>query len=89
MTARQLIGHIAQFACGFIKVSKYGVLELKTPKNTEKIIDSSLYYQKGLSKNDLKYRIDGILNRNQLTSKEITSGKTNGSQLVIERSLCD
>lgn len=84
MTARQLIGYIAQFACGFIKVSKYGVLELKTPKSTEKIIDSSLYYQKGLSKNDLKYRIDGILNRNQLTSKEITSGKTNGSQLVIE-----
>lgn len=84
MTARQLIGYIAQFACGFIKISKYGVLELKTPKSTEKIIDSSLYYQKGLSKNDLKYRIDGILNRNQLTSKEITSGKTNGSQLVIE-----
>ncbi|MGX7025877.1 hypothetical protein [Vagococcus hydrophili] len=84
MTARQLIGYIAQFACGFIKISKFGVLELKTPKSTEKIIDSSLYYQKGLSKNDLKYRIDGILNRNQITSKEIISGKTSGSQLVIE-----
>ncbi|MGO2207453.1 MAG: hypothetical protein ACTH4R_13335, partial [Staphylococcus xylosus] len=84
MTARQLIGYIAQFACGFIKISKYGVLELKTPKSTEKVIDSSLYYQKGLSKNDLKYRIDGILSRNQTTSEEITSGKTNGSQLVID-----
>ncbi len=84
MTARQLIGYIAQFSCGFIKVSKYGILELKTPKNTERIIDSSLYYQKGLSKNDLKYRIDGILNRNQITSKELVSGKNNGSQLIIE-----
>lgn len=84
MTTRQLIGYIAQFACGFIKVSKYGVLELKAPRSTEKIIDSSSYYQKGLSKNDLKYRIDGILSRNQTTSEEITSGKTNGSQLVID-----
>ncbi|MBO0442840.1 hypothetical protein JZO79_04405 [Vagococcus fluvialis] len=84
ITTRKLLGYIAQFACGFIKISKYGVLELKTPKTTEKIIDSSSYYQKGLSKNDLKYRIDGILNKNQLTSNEITSGKTNGSQLIIE-----
>lgn len=89
MTTRQLIGYIAQFSCGFIKVSKYGVLELKTPKSTEKIIDSSSYYQKGLSKNDLKYRIDGILSRNQTNSDEITSGKTNGSQLVIDNPFID
>ncbi len=89
LSCRQLIGFISQFACGFIKISKYGVLELKTPKSTVRHIDSSNYHQKGLAKNDLKYRIDGILNRNQTTSKEITSGKKSGSQLVIENPFID
>ncbi|MDT2990034.1 hypothetical protein [Enterococcus casseliflavus] len=84
LTIRQMLGYISQYVAGYIKFSKYDVLQLKSGSDTVKIINTDLYYSKGLSKNDLKYKISGLTNSPTGDSASITVGSTTGNQLEID-----
>ncbi|WP_270286988.1 hypothetical protein [Enterococcus casseliflavus] len=84
LTIRQVLGYISQYVAGYIKFSKYDVLQLKSGSDTVKIINTDLYYSKGLSKNDLKYKISGLTNSPTGDSASITVGSTTGNQLEID-----
>ncbi|WP_195972031.1 hypothetical protein [Enterococcus gallinarum] len=84
LTIRQMLGYISQYVAGYIKFSKYDVLQLKSGSDTVKIINTDLYYSKGLSKNDLKYKISGLTNSPAGDSSSITVGSTTGNQLEID-----
>lgn len=84
LTVRQVLGYISQYVAGYIKFSKYDVLQLKSGSDTVKIINTDLYYSKGLSKNDLKYKISGLTNSPAGDSASITVGSTTGNQLEID-----
>lgn len=84
LTIRQMLGYISQYVAGYIKFSKYDVLQLKSGSDTVKIINTDLYYSKGLSKNDLKYKISGLTNSPAGDSDSITVGSTTGNQLEID-----
>lgn len=84
LTIRQMLGYISQYVAGYIKFSKYDVLQLKSGSDTVKIINTDLYYSKGLSKNDLKYKISGLTNSPAGDSASITVGSTTGNQLEID-----
>nr|DAU34672.1 MAG TPA: Minor structural protein [Caudoviricetes sp.] len=84
LTIRQMLGYISQYVAGYIKFSKYDVLQLKSGSDTVKVIDTDLYYSKGLSKNDLKYKISGLTNSPAGDSASITVGSTTGNQLEID-----
>ncbi|MEX5141765.1 hypothetical protein P0202_22010 [Escherichia coli] len=84
LTIRQMLGYISQYVAGYIKFSKYDVLQLKSGSDTVKIINTDLYYSKGLSKNDLKYKISGLTNSPVGDSASITVGSTTGNQLEID-----
>lgn len=84
LTNRQVLGYISQYVAGYIKFSKYDVLQLKSGNDTVKIIDTDLYYSKGLSKNDLKYKISGLTNSPSGDSASVTVGSTTGNQLEID-----
>lgn len=84
LTIRQVLGYISQYVAGYIKFSKYDVLQLKSGSDTVKIINTDLYYSKGLSKNDLKYKISGLTNSPAGDSASITVGSTTGNQLEID-----
>lgn len=84
LTIRQMLGYISQYVAGYIKFSKYDVLQLKSGSDTVKIINTDLYYSKGLSKNDLKYKISGLKNSPAGDSASITVGSTTGNQLEID-----
>ncbi|MGL9788034.1 hypothetical protein [Enterococcus sp. DIV2469a] len=84
LTIRQMLGYISQYVAGYFKFSKYDVLQLKSGSDTVKIINTDLYYSKGLSKNDLKYKISGLTNSPAGDSASITVGSTTGNQLEID-----
>ncbi|MEX1447418.1 hypothetical protein [Enterococcus sp. C76] len=84
LTNRQMLGYISQYVAGYIKFSKYDVLQLKSGNKTVKIINPDLYYSKGFSKNELKYRIDGLVNTPSGDSKSISVGSVNGNQVEID-----
>lgn len=84
LTIRQMLGYISQYVAGYIKFSKYDVLQLKSGSDTVKIINTDLYYSRGLSKNDLKYKISGLTNSPAGDSSSITVGSTTGNQLEID-----
>lgn len=84
LTIRQVLGYISQYVAGYIKFSKYDVLQLKSGSDTVKIINTDLYYSKGLSKNDLKYKISGLTNSPAGDSASITVGSATGNQLEID-----
>lgn len=84
LTIRQMLGYISQYVAGYFKFSKYDVLQLKSGSDTVKIINTDLYYSKGLSKNDLKYKISGLTNSPTGDSASITVGSTTGNQLEID-----
>lgn len=84
LTIRQMLGYISQYVAGYIKFSKYDVLQLKSGSDTVKIINTDLYYSKGLSKNDLKYKISGLTNSPAGDSASITVGSATGNQLEID-----
>lgn len=84
LTVRQVLGYISQYVAGYIKFSKYDVLQLRSGNDTVKVIDTDLYYSKGLSKNDLKYKISGLTNSPAGDSASITVGSTTGNQLEID-----
>lgn len=84
LTIRQMLGYISQYVAGYIKFSKCDVLQLRSGNDTVKVIDTDLYYSKGLSKNDLKYKISGLTNSPAGDAASITVGSTTGNQLEID-----
>lgn len=84
LTIRQMLGYISQYVAGYIKFSKYDVLQLRSGSDAVKIINTDLYYSKGLSKNDLKYKISGLTNSPAGDSASITVGSATGNQLEID-----
>lgn len=83
-THRQILGFIAQFVGGFIKFSKFGELSLKTAENSLRVIDSNMYYSNGLTKNDLRYKIQGLSVTNESYEEEMFVGSKKGIQLSID-----
>lgn len=84
LTVRQIIGYISQYVAGYVKLSKYDVLQLKSSRDTVKVLNTDLYYSKGFVKNDLKYKITGMTNTIPDKDTEIKIGSDTGTQLILE-----
>lgn len=84
LTVRQIIGYISQYVAGYVKLSKYDVLQLKSSRDTVKVLNTDLYYSKGFIKNDLKYKITGMTNTIPDKDTEIKIGSDTGTQLILE-----
>lgn len=86
-TFRQAIGLIAQFEAGFATFDKDGLLEIRTLKDPNFTISEYEYRSKGLTKNELMYRLGGIscrISGEGDDEKIIRAGSTEGAQIALE-----
>lgn len=84
-TFRQAIGLIAQFHAGFATFDRFGKLEIKTLVETEYKILPSNYMSKGLTKNEMMFRLGGIsVKTGDEETAVLTIGSSSGSQINLE-----
>ncbi|WP_413487031.1 hypothetical protein [Carnobacterium maltaromaticum] len=84
-TFRQAIGLIAQFHAGFATFDRFGKLEIRTLADTEYKILPANYMSKGLTKNELMFRLGGIsVKTGDEETSVLTIGATAGSQINLE-----
>lgn len=84
-TSRQAIGLIAQFIGGFANFNRDGKLQVKTLEPTEFIIGPENYLLKGFTKNESKYRINGIsVKTGDEESDVLIVGETKGNVIYLE-----
>ncbi|WP_229251265.1 gp58-like family protein [Carnobacterium maltaromaticum] len=84
-TFRQAIGLIAQFHAGFATFDRYGKLEIRTLADTEYKILPANYMSKGLTKNEMMFRLGGIsVKTGDEETSILTIGATAGSQINLE-----
>ena len=84
-TFRQAIGLIAQFHAGFATFDRYGKLEIRTLADTEYKILPANYMSKGLTKNEMMFRLGGIsVKTGDEETSVLTIGATAGSQINLE-----
>lgn len=87
-TSRQAIGLIAQFIGGFANFNREGKLQVKTLEPTEFIIGPENYLLKGFSKNESKYRINGIsVKTGDEESDVLLVGETKGNVIQLENKI--
>ncbi|KZK38733.1 hypothetical protein P7266_0320 [Lactococcus cremoris] len=89
-TYRQAIGLIAQFEAGYARFNRNNELEVKQLIDPKFSISPSEYFQKGLTKNELMYKVGGISCTVSVKSKSgdeqvtYTSGSNTGPQIVLD-----
>lgn len=89
-TFRQAIGLIAQFEAGYARFSRTNQLEIMQLIDPKFAVSPAEYFQKGLTKNELMYKIGGISCTVPVQSKsgneQVTylSGSNTGPQIVLE-----
>lgn len=87
-TSRQAIGLIAQFIGGFASFNREGKLQVKTLEPTEFIIGPENYLLKGFTKNESKYRINGIsVKTGDEESDVLLVGETKGNVIQLENKI--
>jgi hypothetical protein len=92
-TFRQAIGLIAQFECGYALFDRNGQLDIRMLSDPEYAVNPSVYFSKGLTKNEVKYTIGGIsctvVQKKDDSSETITlqSGSTSGAQVSLENNV--
>lgn len=89
-TYRQAIGLIAQFEAGYARFNRNNELEVKQLIDPKFSISPYEYFQKGLTKNELMYKVGGISCTVSVKSKSgdeqvtYTSGSNTGPQIVLD-----
>lgn len=87
-TSRQAIGLIAQFIGGFANFNREGKLQVKTLEPTEFVIGTENYLLKGFTKNESKYRINGIsVKIGDKESDVLIVGETKGNVIHLENKI--
>lgn len=88
-TFRQAIGLIAQFQAGFATFDREGLLDIRTLTDSKYKVTPNEYYQKGLVKNEMTYRVGGIsckiVEENETTM--LYAGSKNGAQITLENNV--
>lgn len=89
LTNRQALEKFSQFIIGYVTINRFGYLELKSLTDSNYVIDPDYYFSKGLSKNEISYKVGGITCtiEAQGDSVEIHSGSYTGIQMKIENNL--
>lgn len=89
LTNRQALEKLSHFVIGYVKINRFGYLELKSFVETNYVVDPTYYFSKGLSKNEIRYKIGGITCTVESSdeSGELHSGSYVGSQITIENNL--
>lgn len=89
LTNRQALEKLSHFVVGYVKINRFGYLELKSFIETNYVVDPTYYFSKGLSKNEIRYKIGGITCTVESSdeSSELHSGSYLGSQITIENNL--
>lgn len=91
-TYRQAIGLIAQFESGYALFDRTGLLDIRNmfdaAANTEYVITPDTYFQKGLVKNEMLYRLGGISckvpGNDDTEEKVLRAGSETGAQIELE-----
>ncbi|WP_413506337.1 gp58-like family protein [Brochothrix thermosphacta] len=91
-TYRQAIGLIAQFESGYALFDRAGLLDIRNmfdaAANTEYVITPDTYFQKGLVKNEMLYRLGGISckvpGNDDTEEKVLRAGSETGAQIELE-----
>ena len=86
-TYRQAIGLIAQFEAGYANFDRDGLLTVRRLYDPNYTIEPTEYYQKGLKKNELMYRLGGIsckVESKENGSELLAVGSESGSQINLE-----
>ncbi len=89
-TYRQAIGLIAQFEAGYARFNRTNELEVKQLIDPKFSVSPYEYFQKGLTKNELMYKVGGISCTVSVKSKSgdeqvtYTSGSNTGPQIVLD-----
>lgn len=85
-TYREAIGLIAQLEAGFATFDRQGKLAIRQLNDTTFTITPNEYFLKGLTKNDLQYRLGGISVKVD-ENTTLQAGSATGSQIVLENSV--
>lgn len=81
---REAIGVIAQFESGFATFNREGKLQIKRLNNTTFKITPDRYVSKGLVKNEVLFRIDGITCITGDGERDVlTAGNPSGTQITL------
>ncbi|GAA3259078.1 hypothetical protein LMG8520_2054 [Lactococcus lactis subsp. lactis] len=89
-TFRQAIGLIAQFEAGYARFSRTNQLEIMQLIDPKFAVSPAEYFQKGLTKNELMYKIGGISCtvpvQSESGNEQVTylAGSNTGPQIVLE-----
>lgn len=89
-TFRQAIGLIAQFEAGYARFSRTNQLEIMQLIDPKFAVSPAEYFQKGLTKNELMYKIGGISCTVPVQSESgneqatYLAGSNTGPQIVLE-----
>lgn len=89
-TFRQAIGLIAQFEAGYARFSRINQLEIMQLIDPKFAVSPAEYFQKGLTKNELMYKIGGISCtvsvQSESGNEQVTylAGSNTGPQIVLE-----
>lgn len=88
-TYRQAIGLIAQFQAGFATFNRDGLLDIRTLSDSKYKVTPNEYYQKGLVKNEMAYRVGGISCKITKDSETtiLYAGSKNGAQITLENNV--
>lgn len=89
MTNRQALETFSQFIIGYVTINRFGYLELKSLTDSPYVIDPKYYFSKGLSKNEISYRVGGITCtiEGEGDSYDIHAGGDTGVQMNIKNNL--
>lgn len=85
---RQVLGIIAQYQKGFATFDRQNRLAIRALSDPKYTISTNNYFLKGLVKEELLYKVDGIsckVEKEEQTTV-LQAGKTAGNQIVLENS---
>lgn len=90
-TFRQAIGLIAQFEAGFARFNRQGELDIRGLEDPNYEVTPAEYFQKGLTKNEVMYRLGGISCkvRDESTNEEqeYHVGSRTGTQISLDNKI--
>lgn len=89
VTIKDALIYLAQLSGGFARFDRYGRLDIAKLHSNGRKISKSNYFLKGLTKNEIDFRIGGMKNVVKIgdTDKVMHSGKDNGIQVEFSNPL--
>lgn len=86
LTYRQVFGIVAQFSGGFATIDRYNQISIRKLRDPKYKVTTANYFSKGLTKEELLYKVDGISCKVKQKDETVTlqSGSTTGNQINLE-----